>query len=57
MISYSTLQHPLVGDLLLLADEHRLLRSSYLDANLAPKLARNGFTIQLSQCSPRRFRS
>lgn len=39
MISYSTLQHPLVGDLLLLADEHRLLRSSYLDSNLTPKLA------------------
>ena len=39
MISYSTLQHPLVGDLLLVADENRLLRSSYLDSKLAPKLA------------------
>lgn len=39
MISYSTLQHPLVGDLLLVADEHRLLLSSYLDSKLAPKLA------------------
>jgi methylated-DNA-[protein]-cysteine S-methyltransferase len=37
MISYSTLQHPLIGDLLLVADEHRLLRSSYLDSKLAPK--------------------
>src|ERR1700721_1685722 len=37
MIWYSTLQHPLVGDLLLVADEHRLLRSSYLDSKLAPK--------------------
>jgi methylated-DNA-[protein]-cysteine S-methyltransferase len=36
MISYSTLQHPLVGDLLLVADEYRLLRSSYLDAESAP---------------------
>jgi methylated-DNA-[protein]-cysteine S-methyltransferase len=40
MISYSTLQHPLVGDLLLVADEHRLLRSSYLDSKLAPKPAK-----------------
>jgi methylated-DNA-[protein]-cysteine S-methyltransferase len=39
MIFYSTLQHPLVGDLLLLADEHRLLRSTYLDSKLAPKPA------------------
>jgi 6-O-methylguanine DNA methyltransferase, ribonuclease-like domain len=39
MISYSTLQHSLVGDLLLVADEHRLLRSSYLDSKLAPKPA------------------
>ena len=39
MISYSTLHHPLVGDLLLLADEHRLLRSTYLDSKLAPKPA------------------
>ena len=39
MISYSTLHDHLVGDLLLLADEHRLLRPSYLDSKLAPKLA------------------
>ena len=39
MIWYSTLQHPLIGDLLLVADEHRLLRSSYLDSELAPKPA------------------
>jgi methylated-DNA-[protein]-cysteine S-methyltransferase len=39
MISYSMLQHPLVGDLLLVADEHRLLRSSYLDSKLAPNPA------------------
>jgi methylated-DNA-[protein]-cysteine S-methyltransferase len=37
MIWYSTLQHPLVGDLLLVANEHRLLRSSYLDCKLAPQ--------------------
>jgi hypothetical protein len=37
LISYSTLQHPLVGDLLPVADEHRLMRSSYLDSKLAPK--------------------
>lgn len=29
----------LVGDLLLVADEHRLLRSSYLDSKLAPNPA------------------
>ena len=29
----------LVGDLLLVADEHRLLRSSYLDSKLVPKIA------------------
>jgi O-6-methylguanine DNA methyltransferase len=40
MISYATLQHPLVGDLLLVADEHRLLRSSYLDSKWAPKPAK-----------------
>jgi methylated-DNA-[protein]-cysteine S-methyltransferase len=40
MISYSTFQHPLVGDSLLVADEHRLLRSSYLDSKLAPKPAK-----------------
>ena len=40
MISYSTLQHPLVGDLLLVADEHRLMRSSYLDSKLTPKPAK-----------------
>jgi O-6-methylguanine DNA methyltransferase len=40
LFSYSTLQHPLVGDLLLVADEHRLLRSSYLDSKLAPKPAK-----------------
>jgi O-6-methylguanine DNA methyltransferase len=34
MISYSTFHHPLV------ADEHRLMRSSYLDSKLAPKLAK-----------------
>jgi hypothetical protein len=39
MIWYSTLQHPLIGDLLLVADERRLLRSSYLDSELAPKPA------------------
>ena len=40
MISYSTLQHPLVGDLLLVADDRRLMRSSYLDSKLAPKPAK-----------------
>jgi methylated-DNA-[protein]-cysteine S-methyltransferase len=37
MIWYSTFQHPLVGDLFLAADEHGLLRSSYLDSKWAPK--------------------
>jgi methylated-DNA-[protein]-cysteine S-methyltransferase len=40
MIWYSTLQHPLVGDLLLVADEDVLMRSSYLDSKLAPKPAK-----------------
>jgi methylated-DNA-[protein]-cysteine S-methyltransferase len=40
MFSYSTFQHPLIGDLLLVADEHQLVRSSYLDSKFAPKPAK-----------------
>ncbi len=39
MISYSTFRHALVGDLILVAEEDRLIRSSYTDSKLAPSVA------------------
>jgi methylated-DNA-[protein]-cysteine S-methyltransferase len=38
VISYSTFQHVLVGDLILVAEEDRLIRSSYTDSKLAPSV-------------------
>ena len=38
MISYCTFQHVLVGDLILVAEEDRLIRSSYADSKLAPSV-------------------
>jgi methylated-DNA-[protein]-cysteine S-methyltransferase len=37
VISYAELHHALIGDLILVADEHQLIRSGYLDSKLAPK--------------------
>jgi O6-methylguanine-DNA--protein-cysteine methyltransferase len=38
VISYSIFQHVLVGDLILVAKEDRLIRSSYVDSKLAPSV-------------------
>ncbi len=38
MIFHCTLNHPLIGTLVLLADDERLIRSSYLDSKLAPHI-------------------
>jgi methylated-DNA-[protein]-cysteine S-methyltransferase len=39
VIFYSIFQHLLVGDLILVAEEDRLIRSSYADSKLAPSVA------------------
>ena len=38
VIFYSIFQHLLVGDLILVAEEDRLIRSSYVDSKLAPSV-------------------
>ena len=41
MTFYSELKHPLIGELLLVADQSRLIRSSYPDSKNAPKILKD----------------
>jgi methylated-DNA-[protein]-cysteine S-methyltransferase len=41
VISYSSIKHPLIGEMLLVADDQWLIRSSYTDSKLAPKADKN----------------
>ena len=41
MISYSNISHPLIGEMFLVADDQRLIRSSYTDSKLALKADKN----------------
>ena len=41
MTFYSTLKHRLIGELLLVANETRLIRSSYVDSKTAPTIQKD----------------